>query len=79
MLPDGTVDQKTEVCRTKTRQGEQTAYLFNHKALAKVFRAKILNGINEAGIMLPDPLPILRVIKSIQPDPNTATAKNNTI
>ncbi len=57
VMPAVAVDQKTEACRTKTSQGEQTAYLFNHKALAKVFRAKILNGINEAGIMLPGHYP----------------------
>jgi len=28
-------------------------YLFNHKALAKVFRAKILSAIKAAGLELP--------------------------
>ena len=32
-------------------------YLFNHKALAKVFRAKVLNAIEDAGLTLPPKLP----------------------
>ena len=35
--------------RTKTRK----PYLFNHKALAKVFRAKLLAGLTAAGLTLP--------------------------
>jgi hypothetical protein len=37
-------------------------YLFNHKALAKVFRAKVLNAIELAGLTLPDKLPSLWVV-----------------
>ncbi len=33
--------------------GKGTLYLFNHKALAKVFRAKMLAGIEAAGLALP--------------------------
>jgi hypothetical protein len=32
-------------------------YLFNHKALAKVFRAKLLAGIRQAGLTLPNDYP----------------------
>lgn len=38
------------------------SYLFNHKALAKVFRAKVLNAIELAGLTLPDKLPSLWVV-----------------
>jgi hypothetical protein len=37
-------------------------YLFNHKALAKVFRAKMLEAIERAGLTLPDKLPSLWVV-----------------
>ncbi len=37
-------------------------YLFNHKALAKVFRAKVLGAIELAGLTLPDNLPSLWVV-----------------
>jgi hypothetical protein len=57
VMPAAAVDPETEVCRTKTSKSEHTAYLFNHKALAKVFRAKLLNGIKEAGLSLPDRYP----------------------
>ena len=32
-------------------------YLFNHKALAKVFKAKLLDAIKAAGLTLPASLP----------------------
>jgi hypothetical protein len=37
-------------------------YLFNHKALAKVFRAKMLDAIRQAGLSLPAELPALWVV-----------------
>ena len=37
-------------------------YLFNHKALAKVFRAKVLDAIRLAGLSLPAALPELWVV-----------------
>lgn len=37
-------------------------YLFNHKALAKVFRAKVLDAIQAAGLTLPDKLPATWVV-----------------
>jgi hypothetical protein len=45
----------TRQWRTKSRGNEKGKgrYLFNHKALAKVFRAKLLAGIEAAGLRLP--------------------------
>jgi len=40
-------------CRKKNRGKNPTGYLFNHKALAKVFRAKLLEGISQAELDLP--------------------------
>lgn len=37
-------------------------YLFHHKALAKVFRAKVLDAIEHAGLTLPDKLPAAWVV-----------------
>lgn len=46
------VDRKRRLWRTKRTCGK-TPYLFSHKALAKVFRAKLLNAITQAGLALP--------------------------
>jgi len=54
VMPAVAVDTKTEECRTQKSKGENVSYLFNHAALAKVFRAKMLAGINEAGLQLPE-------------------------
>lgn len=40
----------------RTKKGKRR-YLFNHQALAKVFRAKLLAAIAQAGFTLPDPVP----------------------
>ncbi len=45
------VDAAQQRWRTRRRKGK--GYLFNHKALAKVFRAKVLAGIAAAGLALP--------------------------
>jgi Putative transposase len=39
----------------KTTKGD--GYLFNHKALAKVFRAKFLAAVDELGLQLPPSVP----------------------
>jgi len=39
--------------KVKTKTKTKKSYLFNHKALAKVFRAKMLNAITQAGLVLP--------------------------
>lgn len=53
VMPAAAIDANQRLWRTKTSKGNQSAYLFNHKALAKVFRAKLLAGIREAGLDLP--------------------------
>ena len=72
VMPAAALDTRRRLWRTKTRRtrprtrggtaqaGSATpggGYLFNHKALAKVFRAKVLDAIRHAGLVLPDKLP----------------------
>lgn len=52
VMPAAAIDHKHRLWRTK-----KAKYLFNHKALAKVFRAKILDGIKQAGLSLPERYP----------------------
>lgn len=51
VMPAAVVDAKTQAWRKKH------GYLFNHKALAKVFRAKLLAAITQAGLTLPERYP----------------------
>jgi hypothetical protein len=63
---------RTEVRRTRAPRQAGTAkadnatssggYLFNHKALAQVFRAKVLDAIERAGLVLPEMLPATWVV-----------------
>ena len=57
VMPAAAVDAAQRQWRTKSRgKGKNNGkgrYLFNHKALAKVFRAKLLAGIAAAGLALP--------------------------
>jgi hypothetical protein len=48
LMPAAAFDKKQRKWRNK-----EGGYLFNHKALAKVFRAKVLEGIKQAGLTLP--------------------------
>ena len=48
VMPAAAINKKSRQWRVK-----QAKYLFNHKALAKVFRGKILAGITQAGFALP--------------------------
>ena len=48
VMPAGAINRKDRCWRTKKNK-----YLFNHKALAKVFRAKMHEGIKQAGIDIP--------------------------
>jgi hypothetical protein len=57
VMPALAVDSQTGDYRTKAVLGTNVSYLFNHKALCKVFRAKLLDGINEAGLTLPNCYP----------------------
>jgi hypothetical protein len=52
VMPAAALDGKRRQWRTKQPKAKG-AYLFNHKALAKVFRAKLLAGIEAAGLTLP--------------------------
>ncbi len=54
LMPAAAVDSKRRRWRTKS---SKKGYLFNHKALAKVFRAKLLAAIAAAGLRLPAPYP----------------------
>ncbi|MEJ7808718.1 MAG: IS91 family transposase [Telluria sp.] len=48
VMPAGAINQKQKRWRSK-----KSKYLFSHKALAKVFRAKMLDGITQAGLRCP--------------------------
>ena len=52
VMPAAAFDQKQRRWRNK-----EGGYLFCHKALAKVFRAKVLAGIKQAGLCLPERYP----------------------
>ncbi|MEN8133598.1 MAG: transposase [Pseudomonadota bacterium] len=54
VMPAAAIDAINKLWRTKTGK---SAYLFNHKALAKVFRAKMLGAIRLEGLELPDRYP----------------------
>lgn len=54
VMPAAALDGKRRQWRTKRRKA---GYLFNHKALAKVFRAKMLAAIEAAGLTLPRSYP----------------------
>ncbi|WP_341328681.1 IS91 family transposase [Methylotuvimicrobium sp. KM2] len=66
VMPAAAIDTERRLWRTKTGKGQSkkpnprqsgTRYLFNHKALAKVFRAKLLDAINQEGLALPERYP----------------------
>ncbi len=54
VMPAAALDAERKQWRTKRRKA---SYLFNHKALAKVFRAKLLAAIAAAGLTLPERYP----------------------
>lgn len=56
VVPAGAIDQKNGLWRTKEKKGKKH-YLFNHEALAKVFRGKLLAGLKKAGLTLPNVYP----------------------
>ena len=53
VMPAAAVDGPRRRWRTKRRGKGRGGYLFNHKALAKVFRAKMLAAIEAEGLTLP--------------------------
>lgn len=56
VVPAAAIDAKKRLWRTKKAKGKK-GYLFNHKALAKVFRAKLLDAITAEGLALPQRYP----------------------
>lgn len=57
VVPAAAVDAKHRQWRTKRHGKGKKRYLFNHTALAKVFRAKMLDGLTAAGLTLPGRYP----------------------
>ncbi|HRL78657.1 MAG TPA: transposase [Candidatus Accumulibacter phosphatis] len=57
VMPAAAVDAEGKQWRTKARGKAKGGYLFNHKALAKVFRAKVLAAIEAAGLTPPASYP----------------------
>ena len=61
VMPAAAIDAKKRLWRTKARKKgnrkNKTGYLFNHKALAKVFRAKMLDANVQQGLELPAAYP----------------------
>jgi hypothetical protein len=54
VTPAAAIDVKSRLWRTKKGNSKKSSrYLFSHKALAKVFRAKMLDAITRKGIALP--------------------------
>ena len=53
VVPGAALDAEQKRWRTKRGRHGKGGYLFNQKALAKVFRAKLLAGIEAAGLRLP--------------------------
>ena len=53
VMPAAAINAASRLWRTKNRKGKKK-FLFCHKALAKVFRAKMLEAITQAGLTLPD-------------------------
>ena len=54
VMPAGAIDPRRRLWRTRRGKGK---YLFNHKALAKMFRGKLLAALAEAGLALPKQYP----------------------
>lgn len=61
VMPAAAIDAIKRLWRTKKSKANR-GYLFNHKALAKVFRAKMLEAITREGLALPAPYPEQSVV-----------------
>ena len=61
VIPAAAIDKEKRLWRTKKPKNKK-AFLFSHKALAKVFRAKMLEAITECGLMLPERYPTQWVV-----------------
>jgi hypothetical protein len=54
VMPAAAIDAQNRLWRTKTTRSKgHNSYLFNHKALAKVFRAKLLDAFTREGLEIP--------------------------
>jgi hypothetical protein len=62
IMPAGAIDAERKCWRTKRHGRSKGRYLFSHKALAKVFRAKMLAAIQAAGLAPPDRQPSAWVV-----------------
>ena len=56
-MPAAALDADKGLWRTLRKSTKGGGYLFNHKALAKVFRAKFMAAVGELGLQLPPDLP----------------------
>ncbi|OGB30979.1 MAG: transposase [Burkholderiales bacterium RIFCSPLOWO2_12_FULL_61_40] len=56
-MPAAALDTDKGLWRTLRKSAKGDGYLFNHKALAKVFRAKLLAALMDEGLPLPADLP----------------------
>lgn len=54
VMPAAAIDGRKKLWRTKNKRKDKKPYLFQHKALATVFRAKMLDAITTAGLALPE-------------------------
>lgn len=57
VMPGAALDAQRRLWRTKTGKQKGRHYLFNHRALAKVFRAKLLAALSREGLTLPSRYP----------------------
>lgn len=56
VMPAAALDPDRRLWRTKREKGKKS-YLFNHQALARVFRAKLLNALTQEQLTLPGSCP----------------------
>jgi hypothetical protein len=70
VVPGGGVDKRSRCW--KRVKGD---YLFNHKALAKVFRARFLAGLKEAGLTIPSKIPKNWVVDCTDPGKGISALK----
>lgn len=56
-MPAAALDANAGLWRSLRRSAKGDGYLFNHKALAKVFRGKLLAALRDEGLELPPDLP----------------------
>ena len=61
VMPAGAIDAQHRLWRTKRGTGK-SRYLFSHKALAQVFRAKMLAAFKAADLRVPDSVPLKWVV-----------------